>query len=583
MSFHIGRKHLLGFMSGLSLVTCAVALNANAPAHAQFDKLSTIEASAATPTSDATLHMQVSLSQAVYSGRVHETRLEHAEAIADFYRTRHYQRIWTDDHHMLARGHHLFEAIETSWQHGLNPDTYHYSKIKKIMGSMDPLHKVWLDILMTDAAIRYVQHMSGMRVDPTAFKLDVEHWSVSEPAEAILLNISNKINIQDYLKSFEPQSRTYKILQNELIRLIEEPVNPHEKFVEVKFKGILKPGWGNDAVPLLRERMGLPQPNANHYKYDAALVEKVKAFQKANKLKDDGIIGQRTLEIMNRSRDAKIRQLIVNLERLRWADDDFYKDSSRAVIVNVPSASLWALRNGRVQFEMPVIVGKAYRKTQTFRTEISGVRFNPDWTVPPTIKYRDILPKLRKDVNYLNEKGIDLIKGYGSNARRLNSTQIDWNAITFKELAGLRMVQAPGEDNPLGRIRILMENKYNIYLHDTNKPEYFERSNLALSSGCMRMKDPERMAQFIMNGTQGWSDKKMNKILSSGEKTDIEIEQKIPIYIKYYTAWADATGRVIYGPDVYNHDEKLYNILKSIDGISIPRQNIPTVAFASVQ
>lgn len=579
MHFHIGRKHLLGFMSGLSLVTCAFALNANAPAHAQFDKLSSIEA----PVNDATVHMQVSLSQAVYSGRVHKTRVEHAELIAGFYRQRHYKPLWSDDHQMLARAHHLFHAIEASWRHGLNPETYHYSKIKTIRASMDPLHKIWLDILMTDAAIRYIQHMSGMRIDPTAFKLEVEHWSVSEPAESILLSISSKKNIEDYLKSFEPQSRTYKILQKELIRLIEEPVNPNEKFVEISFKGVLKPGWGNDAVPLLRDRLGVLQPQKNRYKYDAVLVEKVKEFQKSNQLKDDGILGQRTLEVMNRSRESKIKQLIVNLERLRWADDDFYKDSNRAVIVNVPSASLWALRKGRVQFEMPVIVGKKYRKTQTFRTEIRGVRFNPDWTVPPTIKYRDILPKLRQNVNYLDDKGIDLIKGYGSKARHLNSTQVDWNTISFKELAGLRMVQAPGDNNPLGRIRILMENKYNIYLHDTNKPEYFERSNLALSSGCMRMKDPERMAQFIMNGTNGWSDKKMKKVLSTGKKTDIHIKTKIPIYIKYYTAWADAKGHVVYGPDVYKHDKKLYKILKSIDGISIPRQNIPTVALASVQ
>jgi murein L,D-transpeptidase YcbB/YkuD len=242
-------------------------------------------------------------------------------------------------------------------------------------------------------------------------------------------------------------------------------------------------------------------------------------------------------------------------------------------MVNIPAATVWAVDNGQVEFQMPVIVGKKVRPTQSFITEIQGVRFNPDWTVPPTIKREDILPKLIENPDYIRDKGMELIHVSPEGAQTIDPQSVDWQNITPKELNSLEMVQIPGSHNPLGKIRILMPNKYNIYLHDTNQPEYFERAARAQSSGCIRMKEPEKMAAFVMEHEEGWSDEKMKQMLSSGRTRDVKISKSIPVYLLYYTVWTDERGQTIFGNDIYDLDDQLFNKLSEIDGIPRPVHN----------
>lgn len=259
---------------------------------------------------------------------------------------------------------------------------------------------------------------------------------------------------------------------------------------------------------------------------------------------------------------------MANMERLRWAEPT---KPRRYVVVNVPSATLWAIDDAKVAIEMDVIVGSPWRRTKIFNTEITGVRLNPDWTVPATIKRFDILPKVQEDPNYLDDKGIEIFDGPGRNAMTLDPSSVDWNAISWQELQKIRFVQIPGEHNPLGRVRVLMPNTYNIYLHDTNHPEYFEKSERAVSSGCIRMKEPEKMARFIL----GQESHKVSSILETKVKTDIKVSNTLPVYIYYYTAWLNDQGEVVYGSDIYDYDSKLVKLLHAQKGLSLPPKTIP--------
>ena len=155
----------------------------------------------------------------------------------------------------------------------------------------------------------------------------------------------------------------------------------------------------------------------------------------------------------------------------------------------------------------------------------------------------------------------------------LDPASMDWTEVSEEELTALRMVQVPGRNNPLGLYRVHMPNSYNIYLHDTNEKYLFDRASRAVSSGCIRMKDPERMAHFIMKQRPGWSQDRHDRILASAEKTDLYIRDPIPVYILYYTAWLDSSGRIIYGQDLYDFDRNLIKMLRDIDGIFIPVDN----------
>ncbi len=258
----------------------------------------------------------------------------------------------------------------------------------------------------------------------------------------------------------------------------------------------------------------------------------------------------------------KINQLTVNMERLRQLPDEA---PERFIVVNIPSATLWAIDGGKVQFEMPVIVGRKSRPTSDFITEISGVRFNPTWTIPPTIMRKDILPNLRNNPNYLAGKGIELYDGYSTDALTLNPAFIDWNNITLSELYSFRMVQLAGKNNPLGDIRILMPNEHSIYLHDSNEKWLFSRGKRALSSGCIRMQDPEKVANFVLKKHAGWSDKSMRKIFSNQKTKEVYISEKIPVYLLYHTVWIDGDGEIIYGDDVYLRDKVSPQLLEKLD------------------
>ena len=510
--------------------------------------------------------------QYTLSTKVVRKSLKDVAAIENFYLSRNYEPYWVRKSGPRSNARDLVEILEQSWEHGLNPYSYHLKNIYHLMDSRDEAQLADLDVLLSDAFVRLGQDLSGIRVDPRFMKSHSRYWKAPFTTEHLLQRLDQERNIERLVKSMEPRGQTYKRLQEELVRLVNAQPEPYEAVLPIRPRSrVLYPNNRDTGVPDIRTRLGVEAPqNEDPLLYDDRLAGAVIRFQRDNNVKDDGVIGPQTLDLLNRSRAQKIEQLIANLERLRWVEED---KPEKFVVVNVPSAMLWAVEDGRVAFEMDVIVGRKKRPTNIFRTEIHGVRMNPDWTVPPTIKKDDILPKLQEDPEYLTNKGMQLISGYGDEAMTLDPLAFDWNSITEEELKGLRMVQIPGRHNPLGEIRVLMPNGYNIYLHDTNERHYFERANRAASSGCVRMKDPVRMANFILKERNDWQDDSLERLLGGAKTRDVFIENPIPVYLLYYTVWANAAGDLVYGRDLYEFDRNLIKMLRDIDGIFIPVDN----------
>ena len=515
----------------------------------------------------SSLLMKVSLGNALKAGRIGKTRFHDGKAMRVYYGTRENRSFWMGHRSGLERAKKFLDVLEISWIHGLNPYNYHIEEIRARIESPNMLKKAELELLLTDAFMRYARDLSGIRVNPKSIKLDPKDWRTPMESYDILGFLSDGVRLDKTLEAIEPKSATYKKLQKELIRLSQQDSPPYEQYLPIKFGGLMKPGWGHKKIPKLRARMGLPQPERSKGTYDDTLASAVMNFQRENGLEPDGIIGDKTMQLLNRTRRDKMLQLIANMERLRWVEE---KKPDRFIVVNIPSATLWALDQGRVKLEMPVIVGSPWRRTRVFKTQVTGVRLNPKWTIPPTVKRYDILPKVQEDPNYLFDKGIELIRGYGSAAQTLDPSSIDWNTISLKDLHNIRFVQTPGEHNPLGRVRILMPNGYNMYLHDTNHPEYFDKPERSLSSGCIRMKDPEKVADFVMSREQGWDRDFMDEIFATNTQADFDVSERMPVYVLYYTAWIGDKGQVVYGTDVYNYDSKLIDLLADIDGFHIP-------------
>ena len=146
---------------------------------------------------------------------------------------------------------------------------------------------------------------------------------------------------------------------------------------------------------------------------------------------------------------------------------------------------------------------------------------------------------------------------------------VDWQNATWNDVNAMRMTQSPGQSNPLGRIRVIMNNPFNIYLHDTNNKSYFQRTNRALSSGCIRMAEPEKFAEFVLSTNAGWSASRMQNIFERGKMIDVIAEQPLPVYILYQTVWLGRDGKIVYGSDLYDHDQTLVRALRKIKGVAV--------------
>ncbi|PCI56198.1 MAG: murein L,D-transpeptidase [Alphaproteobacteria bacterium] len=501
--------------------------------------------------------------------------LQNQKAIDTFYLSRGGDPLWFNNTRLNRAGKDVLDVLEKSWMNGLNPKQYHAQQIRELFGfgrRLDEDETLLAEILLTDGYIHYLRDVSGMRIDARDMELNSKHWRQQMSAEEALSYLSVNVSTIHDMKAFmllqEPQSATYQMLKATLVELVENRANNPDayKATRLSFDALVRPGLGYNDIPKLRLRLGVDDVATERYIYDPELVNAVMQFQASEGLKVDGLIGSQTLYVLNQTSQDKIRQIIANMERLRWAPDE---KPSRFIVVNIPSATLWAVDDGAVRFEMPVVVGRKKRQTNSFVTQIHGVRFNPTWTVPPTIKEEDILPELIKDPTYLADKGMELYDGYAKDAPTIDPSVIDWASVTEDELKTLRMVQIPGEQNPLGFVRILMPNEHNIYLHDTNHREMFARTNRAKSSGCIRLQAPEKVAAFVLESRKGWTTDKMRQILDKKKLRDIYTSERMAVYVLYYTVWLGNERQIVYGTDLYGRDKKLLQLLEKLDGLPV--------------
>lgn len=480
-----------------------------------------------------------------------------SQAIQKFYASHQDDFLWVDGDRLSSDTKDIIEDIGQSWEHGLNPANYRYMALKELSKNGIPDgREVETELLVTDAIIRYSQDISGMRLSPKELGEDTTSWSRGIDAYSLLTILSEKSNRDEFIQQLLPQDDTYKNIRRELKNLANDIAeNPDSKTGRMKYPGVLKPGMRSVAIVQIRHKLGL---DGTSDIYDDLLKEKVQSFQKHHGLAADGIIGQRSFDAINQTRTQKLIKLIANLERRRWVRRPM---PSKYILVNIPQMQLQAIADSRVSFEMPVIIGRDQRPTTSFVDSIIGIRFNPLWYVPDTIKKEDFLPALRKDINALDKKGIQFRIKTETGMKKVSASEINWNEMNEEGLKSIQMYQDSGDDNALGLIRVLMPNKYDIYLHDTNAPALFSKDDRALSSGCVRVSEPRRIANFILGSNHGWSEDRIETYIKTQKLKEVSAEVPVPVYLLYYTAWQDAQDDIIITNDVYGWDTKLVQTL----------------------
>jgi murein L,D-transpeptidase YcbB/YkuD len=278
-----------------------------------------------------------------------------------------------------------------------------------------------------------------------------------------------------------------------------------------------------------------------------------------------------------RSAEETKRLLLVNLERLRWRNKP-YED--KYVIVNIADYGLNVIDSGHSVLKMKVCVGQgrnmdnantlmAYNdtckedkpyahETPQLNSLIHSVEVNPVWNIPRSIANKEIIVEAAKDRFYLSNKSIDV---YKNDKLVDNPEDIDWSKVT-KENSDYDFKQNPGEDNSLGKIKFLFNNKSSVYLHDTPAKYAFYRKMRAVSHGCVRLGDPQGLALNLFGPGDKYETISTDMAADNPEPTTIYLPKKVPVYITYVTCWADENGALQFRQDVYGLDIVLYDHLQ---------------------
>jgi len=470
------------------------------------------------------------------------------------YQQRHFKPAWTNPRSIAQ----LFEAVRNIEEDGLDAQDYHLATLETLQAdigskaSSDPARMADFDVLLTDSLIRLGYHLLIGKVDPV--ELD-SNWNMDRSingrnAVQAVTSAIEGASIDNLLAGVRPQHSYYRHLREALARY--RAIAANGRWPAVPSGAALNPGMTDERVVALRLRLAVTQnradPNdAQSTFFDEELEKAVKAFQRQHGLTPDGVVGKATFAALNVPVEARIDQIRVNLERARWVLHDL---PDEFVLVDIAGFNVRYVRHGQILWQARAQVGKPYRKTPVFKSQITYLEMNPTWTVPPTILRNDVLPAIKRDIGYLQEKNMRVID---YNHKIIAPASINWSRYRGPDFPYL-IRQEPGPSNALGRIKFMFPNKHLIYLHDTPSKSLFARTDRAFSSGCIRVENPYEFAELLLDDARNWNRQAIMQAIDSQQTRKVTLPRPVTVLLLYWTVAPDGNGDVIFKQDIYDRD-----------------------------
>ena len=486
---------------------------------------------------------------------IHGVPIATQEMMQSFYGKRGFRPAWGNPRNAAE----LRRALADSAADGLDPADYELDLLTRLARELEgsgatAVLRAQHDILHTEAMLRLAYHLSFGKVDAESFDPQwnfgrtLAHRDVAAEIEEALAQEDVYRRIED----LKPTHRLYLGLKRELARYraaaaLAEPA-------AVPAGAALEPGANDARVPLLRARLAGSgdfegAAAADPVIYDAQLEAAVRRFQARTGLASDGVVGAGTVAELNVPLAERVRALRVNLDRGRVLLQDL---PERFVVVNIAGYTAYVIQGEDIVWSARVQVGKPYRKTPLFRSEINYVVFNPTWTVPPGIIAADILPAAKRDSASITRKGLKVLDAQG---REVDPASVDWSRYGSGHIP-YTLRQDPGPKNALGRVKLMFPNPYFVYLHDTPSQALFERADRAFSSGCVRVERALELAAIVLDEPELWSSGRIDAVIAGGKLQNVTLKRKVPVLLAYWTAWEDAEGRMNFRRDLYGQDAK---------------------------
>jgi murein L,D-transpeptidase YcbB/YkuD len=489
-----------------------------------------------------------------------------------FYRQRNFAPAWLSLQGLGEEGQRLRKVLQSAHQEGLRPEEYHVKTIDVFAEQLrifygegkplEPLHLARLDILLTDAFLRYAGDVADGRVE--AAKVYANEWRpVSRTVDLVeVLQLSLEYGrAVEALQDMLPDDPGYRNLRNYLAAY--RKLAADGGWPQLPDGPLVRSGESDWRVPWLQQHLiqtgDLPiSSQTAGWVFDEATADALTRFQQRHDLKADGVLGPETLAALNISVEERIRQIEINLERWRWLSRDLGR---RHLAVNIADFSLEVVEEEEVVLAMPVVVGTDYRRTPVFSARLRYLDFAPYWNVPQTILREDKLPLIKADLNFLESHHYEIVTQRKRVVERIDPEAIDWEGVTAENFPGM-LRQKPGPWNALGRVKFMFPNKFHVYLHDTPERHLFDRKRRSYSSGCIRVQRPFELAFYLLQDQEGWDEQRIEEAMAEDETMRVLLDESVPVHILYRTAWADREGRLQFRNDIYQRDAVLYTALR---------------------
>jgi L,D-transpeptidase YcbB len=476
------------------------------------------------------------------------------DALAQFYVARANQPIWVDKAGLTAKAKAIIDEIRRADDWGL--EAADFDVPVSDLGP-EPTRDVLVDAetKVSLAALKYARYARGGRIpDPRQMSSYLDRDPPILSPIKVLESLLATADPGGYLAALNPKHGGFQRLRKKLIEL--RTAESREQTVIMPAKGpLLAPGKKHPDVAILRQRLKVALPAAaddgtpaDPEVYDTALEDAVTAYQRENDMTQDGLVGRNTRAALNGGKRVVDEGLLIaNMEQWRWMPEDLGRTY---VWVNLPEFLVRVVKNGSVIHEERIIAGQFDKQTPVFSHELETVVLHPFWGVPESIKVKELLPSLARGGS-LARRGLRLQQ----NGRDINPQTIDWSRA---DIRNYHVYQPPGGSNVLGVVKFMFPNKHQVYMHDTPTKGLFNETKRTFSHGCMRVRNPMRLAEIVLQEDKGWDAEKVHSLLRNGpENNNIALESKIPVHVTYFTAWVDDTGELGSRPDMYLHEKRI--------------------------
>jgi L,D-transpeptidase YcbB len=490
------------------------------------------------------------------------TKISRFSVVDAYYKQSGYKAVWSSDEQFLSLADSMLLFIQQAKLYGLFPSDYHYPVLKNIAARFtadtaavgdrrDAALWSKADVLLTDAFFNIAAHLHVGRLKVDSTFMNPDSVLTDKFYQSNLNAVINGKSITEVFHALEPSHEGYVELKVAAKQFIDSAdFDKKYTYISYPYKDSL--AFVKSLMKRLQEEgmlsWQLKQVDSSQLK--EALIK----LQKKKELTVDGKFGVQVVRLLNNTDAEKFKRIAINLDRYKVLPP---KMPERYIWVNLPAYKLELWDNDTLRLESKVVVGKPNTRTPLLTSRISDMVTYPQWTIPNSIIMKEIVPALRKNPGYLAKKGYSLLTWEGE---IVDPYSVDWTK--YKKGIPYKVVQGSGDDNALGIFKFNFPNKYSVYLHDTNQRYLFKNAKRALSHGCVRVQEWEKLTYYISALDSSNYEDDPSRVVSDSikvwlerkEKHVVKVKTKLPVYFRYFTA-AGKEGKLIFFEDIYNEDK----------------------------